>query len=124
MVTTVLLADNEANLLTSLEYLLQRHGFAVIVSRNGDDALGQIAREKPDLVVADVMLSGQSGFEICRQLRAQNSSAGTPIVLLSARARATDHAKAQALGADALIVKPFKISTLLDQINSLLGLTS
>ena len=122
MATKVLLADNEPNLMVSLEYLLQRQNYEVMACSNGHEALELIDREQPAIVIADVLLPGQSGFEICQQLKSNETLASTPTLLLSARARETDAAKARALGADAFLSKPFSISDFLDQIDALLGL--
>ncbi|HMA97883.1 MAG TPA: response regulator [Wenzhouxiangella sp.] len=123
MATKVLLADNEPNLLVSLEYLLQRQRYEVLTCQDGNQALELIEREMPAIVIADVLLPGQSGFEICQHLKSSETFAGTPTLLLSAQARETDAAKARALGADAFLIKPFSISELLDQIEDLLGPT-
>lgn len=120
MASKVLIADNEANLLISLEYLMQRQGFDVSLARDGNEALTMIRQQRPDLVVLDVMMPGQSGFEICQQVRADPSLRHIRIVMLSAKARETDIAKGQALGADAYIVKPFSTDDLVSQVHSLL----
>lgn len=120
MASKVLIADNEANLLISLEYLMQRQGFDVSLARDGNEALTMIRQQRPDLVVLDVMMPGQSGFEICQQVRADPSLRHIRIVMLSAKARETDIAKGKALGADAYIVKPFSTDDLVNQVHSLL----
>jgi DNA-binding response OmpR family regulator len=116
MTIKVLLADQDDNLLVSLEYLLQRMGFDVLKARDGTRLVGIAESEKPGLVVVDALLPGLSGFEVCQQLRTSSVCAGTPIILLSGRARETDTTKAKALGADAFIVKPFPIQTLIDEV--------
>lgn len=119
MTIKILLADQDDNLLLSLEYLLQRLGFVVIKARNSAELLRIAAAEKPGLVIADALLPGLSGFEACQQLRATSICAETPIILMSGRARDTDITKAKALGADAFIVKPFPIQTLIDEVERL-----
>lgn len=121
MASRILIADNEANLLMSLEYLMQRQGFGVSLARDGIEAMTAIRQQSPDLVIVDAMMPGQSGFEICQQVRADPELRPIPIVMLSAKARETDIAKGMALGADAYVVKPFSTNELLDQVCGLLG---
>lgn len=121
MASRVLIADDETNLLISLEYLLQRQGYDVSLARDGDQTMEQIRQQQPDLVILDAMLPGQSGFEVCQQVRADPALRHIRIVMLSARARETDVAKGKALGADAYIVKPFSTGDLVNQVRLLLG---
>ena len=121
MANRVLIADDEANLLISLEYLLQRQGYEVSLARDGDQAMSMIRQQQPDLVVLDASMPGQSGYEVCQQVRADPALRHVRIVMLSAKARATDIAKGKALGADAFIVKPFSTDDLLNQVRLLLG---
>ena len=120
MANRVLIADDEANLLISLEYLLQREGYEVSLARDGDQAMSMIRQQQPDLVVLDASMPGQSGYEVCQQVRADPALRHLRIVMLSAKARATDIAKGKALGADAFIVKPFSTDDLLNQVRLLL----
>ena len=121
MASRVLIADDEANLLISLEYLLQRQGYEVSMARDGDQAMSMIRQQQPDLVVLDASMPGQSGYEVCQQVRADPALRQVRIVMLSAKARATDIAKGKALGADAYIVKPFSTEDLVNQVRLLLG---
>lgn len=119
MTIKVLLADRDDNLLISLEYLLQRMGFEVIKVQNSRTLVRTAESDKPGLVIADALLPGLSGFEVCQQLRASKICAKIPIILLSSRARDTDITKAKALGADAFLVKPFPIRNLVDEVERL-----
>lgn len=120
MTHKVLLADHQANLLLSLEYLLRRRGHEVVTASDGNRVLPMVQQDPPAIVVLDVMLPGRSGFELCQQIRNDAALAEIPVVLTSARARDTDMAKARALGASALIVKPFPVEMLVDHIDRLL----
>ena len=117
----VLIADDEANIVISLEFLMQREGHRVTIARDGDAALEVIRRERPDLVLLDVMMPGRSGFEVCQAVRADEALANVKIVLLSAKGRDTDLAKGSALGADAYMTKPFSTRELADKVRELLG---
>jgi DNA-binding response OmpR family regulator len=119
MAIKVLLADQDDNLLISLEYVLQQIGLEVIKSRDSGQMVRMAELENPELIIADALMPGLSGFELCQQLRASSICAETPIILLSGRARDTDITKAKALGADALLIKPFPIQSLIDEVERL-----
>ena len=117
----VLIADDEPNIVVSLEFLMKREGHRVTVARDGDAALAAIRDERPDLVLLDVMMPGKSGFEVCAAVRADESIAHIKILMLSAKGRDTDLAKGTALGADAYMTKPFSTRELADKVRELLG---
>jgi DNA-binding response OmpR family regulator len=117
----VLIADDEPNIVISLEFLMKREGHRVSVARDGDAALQAIRAERPDLVLLDVMMPGKSGFEVCQAVRGDESLAGVKILMLSAKGRDTDLAKGSALGADAYMTKPFSTRELADKVRELLG---
>lgn len=116
----ILIADDEPNILISLEYLMKREGYEVLLARDGDEALEVIRRERPSLVLLDVMMPGKTGFELCDAVRADDSLAATKIVLLTAKGRDTDIAKGMALGATAYITKPFSTKELAQRVRELL----
>ena len=117
----VLIADDEANIVVSLEFLMKREGHRVSVARDGDAALAAIREQRPDLVLLDVMMPGKTGFEVCQAVRGDESLAGVKILMLSAKGRETDLAKGHALGADAYMTKPFSTRELADKVRELLG---
>jgi len=121
MTHTVLIADDEPNILLSLEFLMQREGHRVVIARDGIEALQAVQRERPALVLLDVMMPGKSGFEVCQAIRADEGFNGTKIVLLTAKGRDTDVAKGLALGADAYITKPFSTKELAQRVRELLA---
>ena len=121
MAHKVLIADDEPNIVISLEFLMKREGHEVHVARDGPSALEAIRRERPALVLLDVMMPGMSGFEVCQAVRADESLAGVKIVMLSAKGRDTDLAKGSALGADAYMTKPFSTRELADKVREMLG---
>ena len=117
----VLIADDEANIVVSLEFLMKREGHRVTVARDGEAALAAIRAERPHLVLLDVMMPGKSGFEVCQAVRADEALAGVKSLMLSAKGRDTDLAKGSALGADAYMTKPFSTRELADKVRELLG---
>jgi DNA-binding response OmpR family regulator len=120
MTHKILIADDEPNILISLEFLMKREGHQVIVARDGQQALEAIRRERPDLVLLDVMMPGKSGFEVCQAVRADETLAAVKIVLLTAKGRDTDVAKGLGLGANAYVTKPFSTKELAQQVRQLL----
>jgi len=121
MSKTILIADDEPNIVISLEFLLERGGYRVRVARDGPEALDAIAHEVPDLVLLDVMLPHLSGYDVCQRIRQNPDWAKVRIVMLTARGREVEMAKGLALGADAYVTKPFSTRELLDQIRRQLG---
>ena len=117
----ILIADDEPNIVISLEFLLRRAGFEVSVARTGEDALAQAAQIRPDLILLDVMLPLKSGFDVCRMLRGDQALGQVRIVMLTARGRESEVAKGLALGADAYMTKPFATRELLDCVQRLLA---
>jgi DNA-binding response OmpR family regulator len=120
----VLIADDEPNIVTALEYLLQRNGYDVSIARNGDEALRLIEQKRPDLVLLDVMMPVRSGYEVCQAVRAREDWRHIKIVVLTAKGREADANKGLALGADLYITKPFSNRDLIAKINGLLDIRS
>jgi DNA-binding response OmpR family regulator len=117
----ILVADDEPNIVISLEYLLKREGYTVVIARDGQEALDAIARELPDLVLLDVMMPKKTGFEVCQEVRASDTLQATKILMLTAKGRDTDVAKGTALGADAYMTKPFSTRDLVAKVAEMLG---
>lgn len=121
MTHTVLIADDEPNIVISLEFLMKREGHRVLVARDGVQALDTIRRERPDLVLLDVMMPGRSGFEVCQAVRADEALAGIKILLLTAKGRDTDLAQGLGVGADGYMTKPFSTRELAERVRALLA---
>ena len=117
----ILIADDEPNILISLEYLMKREGYIVSVARNGAEALETLRRERPTLVLLDVMMPTKTGFEVCQEVRADDELKNTLILMLTAKGRDTDVAKGIALGADDYITKPFSTKELVQKVRDLLA---
>ncbi|MGE5386438.1 MAG: response regulator transcription factor [Betaproteobacteria bacterium] len=116
----ILIADDEPNIVVSLEFVLSREGFEVVVARDGEEALAQAASFRPDVILLDVMMPRKSGFEVCEALRADPALAQLVIIMLTAKGRDTEVARGLAIGADAYVTKPFSNKELLARINTLL----
>jgi DNA-binding response OmpR family regulator len=116
----ILIADDEPNILLSLEFLMKREGYDVVVVQDGEKAFEAIVRDRPDLVLLDVMMPIKSGFEVCQQVRATDGISHIPILMLTAKGRDTDIAKGMAMGATAYLTKPFSTREMAQKVRELL----
>ena len=117
----LLVADDEPNIVISLEYLMKREGYDVLVATDGNQALEAIQREQPALVLLDVMMPGKTGFEVCQAVRADPALDGVRILMLTAKGRETDVGKGLALGANAYMTKPFATRELVAKVATMLA---
>jgi len=124
MTHKVLIADDEPNIVVSLEYLMKRAGHEVLIARDGQEAIDTLRRERPRLVLLDVMMPKKSGFEVCQELRADESLKGTLVLMLTAKGRDTDVDKGLGVGADAYMTKPFATKDLVAKVAEMLGAAS
>jgi len=114
----ILVVEDDAHILLGLEEILKSEGYAVAVCKRGDKAVEAVAKERPALVVLDVMLPGLSGFEVCKQLRAKKVN--VPILMLTAKGQELDKVIGLDCGADDYVTKPFGVRELVARINALL----
>jgi DNA-binding response OmpR family regulator len=121
MTHKIVIADDEPNILVSLEYLMKREGHEVVLARTGTEALEAIRREKPALVLLDVMMPGKSGHEVCQAVRADELLSGVKILMLTAKGRDTDIAMGLGVGADGYMTKPFSTKDLAARVREMLG---
>jgi DNA-binding response OmpR family regulator len=121
MAKKVLIADDEQNIVISIEFLLRREGYEVVVAVDGEAALATARAEKPDLVLLDVMMPKMNGFDVCQAIRADADLAGMRVLMLTAKGRETEVSKGLGLGADAYMTKPFSTKELVAQVRTLLG---
>ena len=117
MPNTVLVVEDEPNMLFALEYALQQEGYATLTATDGDAGLGIARRRRPDMVILDVMLPRLDGFEVCRILRRESN---VPILMLTARGEEVDRVVGLELGADDYVTKPFSMRELLARVRNLL----
>ena len=117
---SVLVVDDEEDILALVRYNLERNGFEVETAASGEEALAAVARRRPDLLVLDLMLPGVDGLEVCRQLRKRPETVQLPIVMLSARGEEAEIVAGLELGADDYVPKPFSPSVLIARIKAVL----
>jgi DNA-binding response OmpR family regulator len=119
--TKVLIVEDDPHILLGLEEVLKSDGFEVAVCSRGDQAIEAVRKQRPALVVLDVMLPGMSGYDICKELRARKVA--TPILMLTAKGQEIDKVVGLDLGADDYVTKPFGVRELLARIHALLRRT-
>jgi DNA-binding response OmpR family regulator len=117
----VLVADDEPHLLRLVKFRLEREGYEVLTATDGETALKVAREEHPDLCVLDVMMPKRSGFDVLRELRADDGFAGMKVIMLTARAQDRDVDVGFSLGADDYITKPFSPQELRVRIGAHLG---
>ena len=117
----ILIADDEPNIVVSLEFLMKQKGYDVKVVTNGEDALRAVGEFGPELILLDVMMPHLSGYDVCQKVRENPAWAGIRIIMLSAKGRDVEVNKGMAVGADAYVTKPFSTKDLLAQVARLLG---
>lgn len=116
----VLIAEDEHNILLSLEFLMRNDGYDVRIATRGDGVLSCIRDFLPDLILLDVMLPGRNGFALCRDIRANAGWINMKIIMLSARGREAEMQRGLDAGADAYVTKPFSTSELREQVRRLI----
>jgi two-component system alkaline phosphatase synthesis response regulator PhoP len=121
MAKRVLIADDEPNIVTSLEFLMEQAGLEVRVARDGQEALEVAAAFEPDLVLLDVMMPQLSGYEVCQRLKSDPKLRDVRVLMLSAKGRDVEIAKGLELGADGYITKPFSTRELVARVRELLA---
>jgi DNA-binding response OmpR family regulator len=121
MTTRVLIADDEPNIVVSLEFLMRRSGYEIRTAANGDEALKLAEEFRPHLMLLDVMMPVRNGYEVCQAVRDNPGLKGMKIVLLTAKGREVEVTKGLAIGADAYVTKPFATRELLETVQRLLA---
>jgi DNA-binding response OmpR family regulator len=121
MSASVLIADDDASISRALRFLMQREGHDVRMAADGEQALAEIEKRRPDVVLLDLMMPKGNGYEVCRTLRADPSYDNVRIVMLTAKGRESDQRVAMELGADAYISKPFAIAEVVACVKEVLA---
>lgn len=116
MARSVLIVDDEPNIVISLEFLVKQAGYEARVARDGDAALAAVADRMPDLILLDVMMPKRDGYEVCQTIRANPAWAAVRIIMLTARGREIDREKGFALGVDDYVTKPFSTRDVVELI--------
>ena len=113
---TVLIVEDEKNIVDILRFNLQREHYATLEAYDGEDGLNKARSENPDLILLDVMLPKMNGFDVCRQLRQEGNN--VPVIILTAREEETDKVLGLEIGADDYITKPFSMRELIARVKA------
>jgi len=124
MPQTILVVEDEPNIVESLSFLMKKAGFVVRVARDGNTAIRTIESEAPDLVLLDIMMPRRDGYEVCRTIRANPDWDDVRIIMLSAKGRDPDRRKGLELGADDYITKPFSTREIVERVQEILSTKS
>jgi DNA-binding response OmpR family regulator len=117
---SILVADDEPNIVLSLEFLLKQAGFRVRTVADGEAALAEIAQEPPNLVLLDVMIPGRDGYAVCQEIRSNPAWQDVRIIMLTAKGGEIQREKGLSLGADEYVTKPFSTRELVEKIRRML----
>jgi len=117
---SILVADDEPNIVLSLEFILKQAGYRVRVASDGEAALAAIGSEPPDVLVLDAMMPKRDGFDVCRTVRANPGWGGVRILMLTAKGSDAERTKGLALGADDYLTKPFSNREVVERVRRLL----
>ncbi len=121
--SSVLIVEDDADIAQLIEHYLRRAGYAVERLSSGVDVMPRLRKEPVDLVVLDLMLPGMDGLLVCQAIRAEPATAGTPVIMLTARGEESDRVAGLELGADDYVTKPFSPKELTARVTALLRRT-
>ena len=117
----ILIVDDEPNILLSLQFLMKKAGYDVRTATDGEQALAEIARDRPDVVLLDVMMPKLDGFSVCQRVKATPEWQDVRVIMLTARGRDVEREKGRTLGADDYITKPFSTKDAMDRVAAVLA---
>lgn len=120
MKETILIVEDEKDIVKMLEYNLKKEGFKTLSVRNGEDAVKTATKDHPDLIILDLMLPGMDGLEVCKALKRDSKTALIPIIMLTAKSQESDKVVGLELGADDYMTKPFSPRELIARIKAVL----
>ena len=121
MAQSVLVAEDERNLVEALSFLMRRAGYEVSVTRAGPSTVETARRIKPDLVLLDIMLPGFDGFEVVSAIRSEAAGKQPRVIMLTAKGHEKDRRKAVGLGVDDYVTKPFSNRDVVERVRALLA---
>jgi DNA-binding response OmpR family regulator len=124
MTKSILVVEDEPNIVLSLQFLMKQAGFDVRVARDGDEALREVGIRAPDLILLDVMIPKRDGYDVCQTIRANPDWAYIYIIMLTAKGRDVDREKGISLGANDYVTKPFSTRDLTEKVKTILNKTT
>ena len=121
MAHSILVVDDEPNIVLSLEFLMKKAGFDVRTAADGEEAMQAIRTEPPALILLDINIPKMNGYEICESVRGSKEWRDIRIVMITAKGRDIEREKGLAMGADDYITKPFATQEVVDKVREILG---
>jgi len=118
---SILVVEDEPNIVLSLQFLMKKEGFDVRVANDGEEALAAVQSQAPDLLLLDVMIPKRDGFDVCQTIRSNPDWGGIYIIMLTAKGREVDREKGIALGANDYVTKPFSTRELIVKVRQVLN---
>jgi len=116
----ILIVEDDKDIAEMISYNLRKEGYTALSAERGDEAVDRVRRERPCLIILDVMLPGADGLEVCKALRSSQETAEVPIIMLTAKSQESDKVLGLELGADDYMTKPFSPRELIARINAVL----
>lgn len=120
MKETILIVEDEKDIVKMLEYNLKKDGYSTLSARNGEDAIDEAKKSHPSLILLDLMLPGVDGLEVCKTLKSERKTSSIPIIMLTAKSQESDKIVGLELGADDYVTKPFSPRELVARIKAVL----
>jgi two-component system alkaline phosphatase synthesis response regulator PhoP len=117
----ILIVDDEPDLVETLRFPLEMEGYQVLVADNGEMGLNLARKERPDLIILDLMLPKLDGYKVCRLLKFDERFKEIPVLMVTAKTQEKDRLLGKETGADEYITKPFDIEKLLEKVKAYLG---
>jgi DNA-binding response OmpR family regulator len=117
----ILVVDDDPYILMSLEFLMKKNGYEVMVARNGEEALDILNTSIPDIVLLDIMMPDVNGYDICKHIKSTNNLKNSKVIFMSAKTKDSDIKKGYELGASLYVKKPFSTRELVKDIKGLLN---
>ena len=120
MKETILIVEDEKDIVKMLDYNLKKEGYKTLVANDGEDALDMANTKLPDIILLDLMLPGVDGLEVCKELKSERKTSAIPVIMLTAKAQESDKVVGLELGADDYVTKPFSPRELIARIKAVL----
>lgn len=124
MANKILVIEDDPNILKLISHTLRREGYEVITASDGSEGLRKVIESHPHLVVLDISLPGLDGYQVCHQLRSEQTTSHLPVIMVTAMSRPSDQRRGFENGADDYLPKPFMLSELVTRVQSLLFFAS
>lgn len=121
MPVDILIAEDEPSILESLDFILRRAGWSIASVTDGDAVISTLRKAPPKVLVLDVMLPKRSGFDVLKQIRADDVLHDLPVLILTAKGQAKDRRTAEELGANGFVTKPYANADVVDEVRRLMG---